>query len=227
MSKKRETTSTAQPTANGTPARTATETKLWNALTARPGVTTAELAGHAGIGASTAGKALSRWLSAGHVTRAAGAVDDDGSGKRRAAGTWTIVEPTTGASEPDTATTTADMSVGANVSGVIADAGHAPTRSQAHPERDETKEPTGQDVAAHNTNGARKLRGGELRGQVEDALRERPELEFSPVQIANKLGGRSSGAVANCLERLTDAGVAERTSDKPKRYRLAAGATAG
>lgn len=41
-----------------------------------------------------------------------------------------------------------------------------------------------------------------------------------PSQVARALG-RSSGAVGNCLVRLTDAKKAKRVSDKPLRYDLA------
>lgn len=253
--KRKKNTRTARPTprneaatdrtqhAPTTPARTDTESKLWAALVAHPGSTTAQLASQAGIGASTAGKALARWLSGGHVARTPGAVDDDGSGKRRTAGTWTITEPAAesalaaaDATKPDTDATD-NGSTGTLAATVTADDNPATATATATtpttaPGPGSPKARTGKTGSrsaskpGHNTNGAPKLRSGELRGQVEDHLREHPAAEFSPVEIGNKLG-RSSGAVANVLEKLTEAGVAQRTSNKPKRYQLAADAADG
>ena len=39
----------------------------------------------------------------------------------------------------------------------------------------------------------------------------------SPSKLAGVLG-HSSGAIGNALERLVEAGLAERTSDRPRRY---------
>lgn len=44
--------------------------------------------------------------------------------------------------------------------------------------------------------------------------------EFTPHAIGRVLG-RSSGAVANALDRLTALGQAQLTSDKPRRYQAA------
>ena len=41
--------------------------------------------------------------------------------------------------------------------------------------------------------------------------------------LSHMLGGRSSGAIHNVLEKMIKTGVAVRTSDKPKRYRHSAG----
>lgn len=221
-----------------TPASTNTESKLWSALVAHPASTTAQLASHAGIGSSTAGKALARWLSGGHVTRTHGAVDDDGSGKRRSAGTWTITEPTAepavtaaDATNPDTDATdnSGTRTDAATVTADDTPATTTPTTApgQCSPNARAGKTANGRaGKPRHNTNGAPKLGSGELRGQVEDHLREHPAAEFSPVEIGNKLG-RSSGAVSNALEKLTEAGVAGRTSDNPKRYQLAVDAADG
>jgi len=55
---------------------------------------------------------------------------------------------------------------------------------------------------------------------VEDHLRDHPDEDWGPVAIGKALR-RSSGAVANALERLVTQNVAHRTSERPKRYRLA------
>jgi hypothetical protein len=66
-----------------------------------------------------------------------------------------------------------------------------------------------------------RLGAGQLRGLVEEFLAEHPGTH-GPVEIGHALR-RSSGAIANALERLVDTGWAERTNDRPKRYRFADG----
>jgi hypothetical protein len=58
---------------------------------------------------------------------------------------------------------------------------------------------------------------GGLRDLIADHLAAHPDQDFSPTQIANALG-RSSGAIANALERLTEHGAAVQTSTTPRRY---------
>jgi len=58
---------------------------------------------------------------------------------------------------------------------------------------------------------------GGLRGLVAAHMAAHPADDFSPSQVANALG-RSSGAVANALERLTEHGTAVQTSAAPRRY---------
>lgn len=80
-------TTTSKSTAhNESPARTDAETRLWDALRGHPGHTTRDLAGHAGIGQSTATKTLARWETEGHVARSGGGM----IGGRRVPSTWTI-----------------------------------------------------------------------------------------------------------------------------------------
>lgn len=52
---------------------------------------------------------------------------------------------------------------------------------------------------------------------MQDLLTEHPG-DHGPTAIGRALG-RSSGAVANALERLVTAGWAVRTNDRPRRYR--------
>jgi hypothetical protein len=60
-----------------------------------------------------------------------------------------------------------------------------------------------------------------LRGMVEDHLRNHPGEEFGPVAIAKALGGKSSGAVSNALDKLVAAGTAVKTKERPRRFALA------
>ncbi|CRK57624.1 hypothetical protein [Alloactinosynnema sp. L-07] len=98
----------------------------------------------------------------------------------------------------------------------------------AHVEHDaKAVEPTadGAGSAATGDGGAgvtaARLAPGALRGMVEDHLRDHPGAEFSPVQIARKLGGKSTGAVSNALDKLVEATIATQTKDRPRRYALA------
>jgi hypothetical protein len=68
---------------------------------------------------------------------------------------------------------------------------------------------------------ADRLAPGALRGMVEDHLRDHPGEQFGPTAIANELGGKSSGAVSNALDKLVADGVAVKTQDKPRRFALA------
>ena len=60
-------------------------------------------------------------------------------------------------------------------------------------------------------------RPGQLRDLVAAHLTAHPDGDYSPHQIGRVLG-RSSGAVANALDRLTALGQAQLTSEKPRRY---------
>ena len=64
-------------------------------------------------------------------------------------------------------------------------------------------------------------RPGQLRDLVAAHLAGHPDADFTPHAICRVLG-RSSGAVANALDRLTALGQAQLTSDKPRRYRYQA-----
>ena len=68
-------------------------------------------------------------------------------------------------------------------------------------------------------------RPGALRDLVEAHLRQFPDAAFTPHQIGKVLT-RSSGAVANALDKLVSLGVAELASGKPRSYRLAPAAPA-
>jgi predicted transcriptional regulator len=61
-------------------------------------------------------------------------------------------------------------------------------------------------------------RPGQLRELVAAHLAAHPGAEFTPHEIG-KIIGRSSGAVANALDRLTDLGQATLSCEKPRRYR--------
>lgn len=66
-----------------------------------------------------------------------------------------------------------------------------------------------------------KLRAGQLREKVRAALHTDPTRGFKPGELAALLGGRSSGAVGQALDRLVDAGHAVRLPGRPHRFQAA------
>lgn len=64
-----------------------------------------------------------------------------------------------------------------------------------------------------------RLAPGGLAQLVAAALARHPDIDYTPTQLSHLLGGRSSGAITNALEKMIKDGVAVRTCDKPKRYR--------
>jgi hypothetical protein len=67
-------------------------------------------------------------------------------------------------------------------------------------------------------------RPGQLRDLVAAHLAANPAAEFTPHAIGRVLG-RSSGAVANALDRLTALGQARLTTDRPRRFQHQAAAS--
>lgn len=207
---------------------TGAEDKLWHAVHANPGSTAAELADHAAIGRSTAGKILATWAADGSLTRISGI----GRGGRRAADTWTINdaigddEPPTDV--PEDAAPVSDSATGAPEQAEPTPA-NEPVLSRAEPLSEsivddedvgeggveEAQEPGTAPVGSPIKSA--RLGKGALRGMVEDFLAERPGEQFGPGSIANALH-RSSGAVANALDKLVAAGYATKVQDAPKRY---------
>lgn len=70
--------------------------------------------------------------------------------------------------------------------------------------------------------GGAAARPGQLRDLVRGHLAAYPDAEFTPHAIGRVLG-RSSGAVANALDKLTALGQAELTSEHPRKYKATAG----
>jgi DNA-binding IclR family transcriptional regulator len=68
-----------------------------------------------------------------------------------------------------------------------------------------------------------RLKPGQLDGLVLDYLKKNADSgPHGPTTVANALK-RSSGAVSNCLVRLTKSKLVRQESDKPRRYSLALG----
>lgn len=219
--------------------RTDAEHKLWEALRANPNSTTADLARTAKIGQSTAGKILPKWQEEGSVTRTPGIA----RGGRRAADLWTITDtdPTDRISDDDLggdALAVTDAETAKRIDTDLATAGGGePAVTGGMGERPEPLDgeatnpavdaaadgsavdrgDTGEDKEGPTA----RLAPGALRGMVEDYLRDHPDDEFGPTAIAHALGGKSSGAVNNALEKLVVSGTAVKTKDAPKRFALA------
>lgn len=64
-----------------------------------------------------------------------------------------------------------------------------------------------------------RLQLGELRSLVLNILLAHYPREFGPTELSRALDGRSSGAIANALVKLCEAGEAVCTNPAPKRYR--------
>jgi hypothetical protein len=223
--------------------RTDTEDKLWEALHANPNSTATDLSGVAKIGKSTAQKILVKWAADGSVTRTAGIAE----GGRRAADLWAITEgdaPLVDAAPVDQDDTPADdadataTALADQDSPVTPDAtdtddatpakGDLTTDpAEAEPVVANVTEPaddgaaTDAETAPDSGGDKARLASGALRGMVEDYLRGHPGEEFGPTAIANALGGKSSGAVSNALDKLVEAKTAVKTQDKPRRFALA------
>ena len=264
MSDNATTTSTdLQPIITG---RAATTDRLWAALEAHPSSTTEQLAAHSGVGQSTAGKILARWVSEATVTRRT----TTGTGKGRGPATFTIAasadsvldpsdaraednEParddvatdSTGPAPSDPAPSDPAPSDPAPSDPAPSDpapsdpapsdpapsdpAPSDPAPSDPAPSDPAPSDPAPSDPAPRddtNTEKVARLAPGGLRGMVEDYLRDHPADDLGPAKIGTELG-RSSGAVANALDRLVKDGYAQMTSPKPKRYRLAPAAPSG
>ena len=213
------------------PGGVAGRARLWGALRACPDRTAAELAIAAGIGRSTAAKILAMWAERGHASAARGE-------SARAARRWRAQPLTEGDPAPDDQPTEPDAgspqertpggSPGALTTGSAARseplrrrrAGDARAPQRVASAADAKSASRGA-VRPGRTRPARsgqfRLGAGQLRGMVADYLRDHPG-EHSPVMIGAALR-RSSGAVANALERLVEDGAAEQTHRQPKRYR--------
>ncbi|MBV8992244.1 MAG: MarR family transcriptional regulator [Pseudonocardiales bacterium] len=187
--------------------RTDTEDKLWAALHAHPNSTAAALSAAARIGKSTAQKILARWAGEGSVTRTPGIAE----GGRRAADLWAITDTRIAADDAQDTTDTTDDAVLEKTEPANA----APASAEAAKPADGATQTAGGDGKSE------RLAPGVLRGMVEDHLRDHPGQEFGPTAIAKALGGKSSGAVSNALDKLIADGTAVKTNEKPRRFTLA------
>jgi hypothetical protein len=86
---------------------------------------------------------------------------------------------------------------------------------------------TGAATGEINSDGSEKLGKNGLRSLVEAFMRDLgPGHEVTPGTVGRELGGRSSGACGNALQKLTIAGVVVMTNEAPVKYALADNAPA-
>ena len=215
------------------PAAGSVPDRVWKVLLAHPGSTPAELATAGGVGRSTVSKLLANWADAGRVTSATGV-------NARAARLWTATPAaSTPAPQAEGESGRRARRRASGAGGRVGESTATPQAPSADPVIGRCGSPrvaVGQpgDAEPHvavvvstarmpgsNCAGATRLGAGELRGLVEEFLSEHPG-EHGPVEIGHVLR-RSSGAIANALERLVETGWAQRTRVHPKRYRFADG----
>ncbi|MGW1913233.1 hypothetical protein ACWCQS_21485 [Streptomyces sp. NPDC002076] len=87
---------------------------------------------------------------------------------------------------------------------------------QASPEEPATAPAT----AAIQMGERKRLAPGALRQMVIDHLRAHPDGAFTATKISRVIE-KSSGAIANALDKLVKEGIAEQMSDRPRTYRMA------
>jgi DNA-binding transcriptional ArsR family regulator len=178
-----------------------TDDTIIEALTARPEVTSADLADAVGIGQSTAGKRLVALEAAGAVRRAPGGRD----GGRRVPDRWSAVTPS-----PTAEAVVAEQAAPEPVVAVVEAAPEDVESEAAGAEATRTEQP-----AVGN-----RLGRGALGSLVRDYLAARPEETFGPAAVGKALG-RSQGAISNSLATMGARGEVVLVGDKPRRYRIA------
>jgi hypothetical protein len=81
---------------------------------------------------------------------------------------------------------------------------------------------TGRATGEINSDGSVKLGKNGLRNLVEAFMRDLgPGHRLSPVTVGRELGGRSSGACGNAMDKLTEAGVLVLASEAPREFAMA------
>lgn len=228
---------------------TKTAGKLWEALQAHPGSTAAELADAAKIGRSTATKSLAAWHREALVTRSAPEIgggkvepyrwtvasnpeppmehaDVPASSRPEGIAAHLVLMHGHDPVRVGVATKPADMKL--VHAKAHADEQHseveqeqpaddAAADSEPYPKIEEHKRSIAKAPAKEVS---ARLRKGALGDLVTEHLGARPDEALTPSAIGKALG-RSSGAVANALEKMVADGSATRVSDKPKRYAAA------
>jgi predicted DNA-binding transcriptional regulator YafY len=172
----------------------ASEQATLKALAANPEATAAEVAAAVNVGQSTASKVLARLTSSGEVRRIEGGRD----GARRLPDRFALAP-----AEP------------------AADDGKPKAAEDAEPKAADDGKPKAAEDAKPKV-AAEHLKPGQLDELVLAYLKENADSgPHGPTTVAKALV-RSSGAVGNCLVRLTKAEQVRQDSEKPRRYSLAA-----
>jgi hypothetical protein len=229
---------------------TAATRGLWAALVAQPGSTAASLADAAGISRPTAAKALALLEKASLVTRTEGGREGSkrlpdrwqpivgtehvGDSDREAAAAEPAEVPVVEAEEaraPEPAepepSDSAEDTDAAPAALPVAEAEQAGTAEEDERTSARSRKPRSGGrggkptaAAAKTDAGTSRLGSGQLREMVLQFLREHPGEDFSPSAMGKALA-RSSGAVSNACDRLQADRAVVRTSDKPRKFRIA------
>jgi DNA-binding transcriptional MocR family regulator len=187
---------------------------ILDALRRHPNSTAAELAEAAGIGRSTAGKALAVLEGEGYVIRRDA---EPQQGARTAPDRWSLSSGPPAATGDAESQPTADQQPSGGQP-----ASDQPQATEPEPATTEAVTATASEAGAQPADQAAgpRLRPGELRSLVLAWLAGRPGQELTPTKIGKELG-RSAGAVGNALATMTDAGEVVQTSAKPRKYMAA------
>ncbi|MFH8295051.1 hypothetical protein [Streptomyces sp. NPDC018059] len=203
---------------------TEAQRKALAALADHPGSKAAEIALAAGIGGSTAGKALAALESHNLAYREHG----EKVGGRRTADRWYHRPAETAPQalatdepqpEPQAEAAPETAAPAPQAAPDQAPAAEADAADTTAPEADEPPAPAEAPQAAKPATSTRLARGG-LRQMVYEHLEAHPDDEVTAPRLAKTLG-RSAGAVANALVKLTEQGQADLVGESPRRYRLA------
>lgn len=173
-------------------------TRVVNYLADHPHSSAAEIAGGLGIGRSTATRLLRELDRFGYVRRIPGGHNMHG---RREPDRFVVPEPTI----PDGATDAASAD----------DDKQAAADPAPAPERLDTATTTEHSDGTTRPGG--RLQRGQLATIVLEHLRANSGADYTAPALS-KLLDRSSGAIANALARMEQAGVVIKTNDKPVRY---------
>ncbi|NUP46279.1 MAG: hypothetical protein HOW97_03035 [Catenulispora sp.] len=191
---------------------------------------------------ATAATASESGDAANAASQAADTPDVDGAtpGEPNSAPTGETPDPAPSGGEQDTAVPAADPDDADDADGPAAGSAarqeeppaapgqdtDAPTPAAVEPRTAPAAEaPTAPPTDAPTEPAAGRLGKGALLAMVEAYLRAHPEQDFTATQIGKALN-RSSGAVANCLDKLVGDHIAEQTSAAPRKFRLSAEAAA-
>ncbi len=235
--------STPEPHVNTTTTQPAIDTltgshaKIRAALGDSPGATSATLADTAGIGRSTAGKALTALEQNGLARRELGGR----AGKLRIPDRWfphqpAQVDTTAPEPSPETHTTEQEPPSVAVPNGQPATQ-EAPVEATS-PTNDSTTEAPDVEPSSNveatpaesaapkltmvTASGKHRLVPGGLRQMVLDHLQAHPEEHFTATALS-RIIEKSSGAIANALVTLTKQGQTKQVNDRPRQYQLTAG----
>jgi len=223
----------ATPTLPPAAPHTAATRAVWAALVAQPASTVVMLADAAGISRPTVAKALTALEAVSLATRTPGGRE----GSKRLPDQWQAAVPLEAGASPD-AVTEPDEPVALEHAiradeepdgepepnaRESTDAAEQPVAVAPAPKPARARRPAKETKPAEAATDAGKARlgSGQLRDMVLRLLRDHPDEDFSPSAMGKRLD-RSSGAISNACDRLQANGAVVRTSDKPRKFRIAA-----